>query len=113
MSSIQERLDTEKRRSVTLEPGLQIINAERASAFKLEGLKGRTLVNLLGRDGRCENTSSWFTTVGVLAELDSSNKTQGSHSIKISLKEGNTGEVYTNSWDKTCLTVKTTLQLQI
>ncbi|WP_336759310.1 pyocin knob domain-containing protein [Paenibacillus sp. USHLN196] len=91
LSSIQERLDTEKRRSVTLGPGLQVVNAERASAFKLEGLKGRTLVNLLGRDGGCENTSSWFTTVGVLAELDSSHKTQGSQSIKISLKGGSTG----------------------
>lgn len=91
VSGIQERLNTEKRRSVTLEPGLQVINAERASAFKLEGLKGRTLVNLLGRDGGCENTSNWFTTAGVMAELDRSHTTQGSHSIKILLKEGSTG----------------------
>lgn len=91
VSGIQERLDTEKRRSVTLEPGLQIINAERASPFKLEGLKGRTLVNLLGRDGGCENTSNWFTTAGIMAELDRSHKTQGSQSIKILLKEGSTG----------------------
>lgn len=40
LGSIQERLDTEKRRSVTLEPGLQVINAERASAFKLEEVEG-------------------------------------------------------------------------
>ncbi|PQP82950.1 hypothetical protein C0Q44_16435 [Paenibacillus sp. PCH8] len=59
VSSIQERLDTEKRRSVTLEPGLQVINAERASAFKLEGLKGRTLVNLLGRDGNFVDATKW------------------------------------------------------
>ncbi|WP_419891396.1 hypothetical protein [Paenibacillus xylanexedens] len=65
--SIQERLDTEKRRSVTLEPGLQIINAERASAFKLEGLKGRTLVNLLGRDGNFEEANNWSEFAGTKA----------------------------------------------
>ncbi|MDQ0658118.1 pyocin knob domain-containing protein [Paenibacillus sp. W2I17] len=67
VSSIQERLDTEKRRSVTLEPGLQIINAERASAFKLEGLKGRTLVNLLGRDGNFGVANNWSEFAGTKA----------------------------------------------
>ncbi|NUU78547.1 pyocin knob domain-containing protein [Paenibacillus xylanilyticus] len=64
VSNIQERLDTEKRRSMTLEPGLQIINAERTSAFKLEGLKGRTLVNLLGRDGNFEDVTKWNVGLG-------------------------------------------------
>ncbi|MEO2260701.1 hypothetical protein ABGV43_27760 [Paenibacillus amylolyticus] len=64
VSSIQERLDTEKRKSVTLEQGLQIINAERTSAFKLEGLKGRTLVNLLGRDGNFAVASNWSEFAG-------------------------------------------------
>lgn len=59
VSSIQERLDTEKRKSVTLEPGLQVVHSERASAFKLDGLKGRTLVNLLGRDGGFYNLNHW------------------------------------------------------
>ncbi|WP_145146402.1 hypothetical protein [Paenibacillus xylanexedens] len=67
VSSIQERLDTEKRRSVTLEPGLQIINAERVSAFKLEGLKGRTLVNLLGRDGNFGVANNWSEFAGTKA----------------------------------------------
>ncbi|WJH30949.1 hypothetical protein N6H13_10410 [Paenibacillus sp. CC-CFT742] len=64
VSGIQERLDTEKRRSVTLEPGLQIINAERASPFKLEGLKGRTLVNLLGRAGGANDISLFNMSTG-------------------------------------------------
>lgn len=91
VSEIQERLDVEKRRSVTLEPGVQIIHGERASTFKLEGLKGRTLLNLLGHDGGFESMSGWFTTAGVESELDSSLKTQGNQSVKISLKEGSTG----------------------
>ncbi|MBD8838720.1 pyocin knob domain-containing protein [Paenibacillus sp. FSL K6-4396] len=87
VSSIQERLDTEKRRSVTLEPGLQIINAERASAFKLEGLKGRTLVNLLGRDGGCESTVRWLLFQGA-ASIDQANKTEGSNGIKLTVTSG-------------------------
>jgi hypothetical protein len=90
VSSIQERLDTEKRRSVTLEPGLQIINAERASAFKLEGLKGRTLVNLLGRDGGCENISRWLLFQGA-ASIDLANKTEGSSGIKLTVTSGTFG----------------------
>jgi hypothetical protein len=82
VSSIQERLDTEKRRSVTLEPGLQIVHAERASAFKLEGLKGRTLVNLLGRIGGMENLTGLSKSYTTLA-LDSAQKTSGAHGLKI------------------------------
>ncbi|WP_440117170.1 hypothetical protein [Paenibacillus sp. QZ-Y1] len=89
VSSIQERLDTEQRRSVTLEPGLQIINAERASAFKLEGLKGRTLVNLLGRDGGFEGYSNW--DIGAAsATLDTTVSAQGSmSSLKVTLASTN------------------------
>lgn len=89
VSSIQERLDTEKRKSVTLEPGLQIINAERASAFKLEGLKGRTLVNLLGRDGGFEGYCNWG--IGATsATLDTSTYAQGSlSSLKVTLASSN------------------------
>ncbi|WP_338591885.1 hypothetical protein V6669_06360 [Paenibacillus sp. Y5S-9] len=82
VSSIQERLDTEKRRSVTLEPGLQIINAERVSAFKLEALKGRTLMNLLGRDGGCERIGA-FSSYQATLSADTSKKAQGSQSLKI------------------------------
>lgn len=89
VSSLQERLDTEKRRSVTLEPGLQIINAERTSAFKLEGLKGRTLVNLLGRDGGFEGYSNWGIGAAS-ANLDTTVYAQGSmSSLKVTLASTN------------------------
>ncbi|WP_127538107.1 hypothetical protein [Paenibacillus illinoisensis] len=87
VSNIQERLDTEKRRSVTLEPGVQIVNAERASAFKLEGLKGRTLVNLLGRIGGMESLTGLSRSYTTLA-LDSINKTSGVNGLKITNLEG-------------------------
>ncbi|MBY0219452.1 hypothetical protein [Paenibacillus illinoisensis] len=95
VSNIQERLDTEKRRSVTLEPGLQIINAERASPFKLEGLKGRTLVNLLGRAGGCEDLSKIGVYQSILS-LDSTNKVQGSNGLKMTIDSGTSGIGYFN-----------------
>lgn len=89
VSSIQDRLDTEQRKSVTLEPGLQIINAERASAFKLEGLKGRTLVNLLGSDGGFEGHSNWGIGAAS-ATLDNTVYAKGSmSSLKVTLASTN------------------------
>lgn len=89
VSDIQERLDVEKRRAVTLEPGVQTIHAERASAFKLDGLKGRTLVNLLGRDGGFEGYSNWG--IGAKsATLDPTTYAQGSYSsLKVTLASNN------------------------
>ena len=43
-----------------LQPGLQIVNAERSAPFKLSGIKGRTLVNLLGRAGNMSDLSKWL-----------------------------------------------------
>lgn len=46
------------------------------------GLKGRTVINLLGNIGDCENTDVWGTN-SATAELDSSNKAFGNNSIKV------------------------------
>ncbi|MFX3651103.1 MAG: hypothetical protein ACE3K2_04785 [Paenibacillus sp.] len=95
VSSIQERLDTEKRRSVTLEPGLQIFNAKRASALKLEGLKGRTLVNLLGRRGNGESLSGLpVATNSATIALDSMTKELGTSSFKITATGSESTEHY-------------------
>ncbi|ACX67583.1 hypothetical protein [Paenibacillus sp. Y412MC10] len=59
IGALEKRLDTEERREVLLQPGLQIVNAERSAPFKLSGIKGRTLVNLLGRDGDFEYVNPW------------------------------------------------------
>ncbi|MDR6723978.1 hypothetical protein J2W91_002440 [Paenibacillus amylolyticus] len=82
VSDIQDRLDAEKRRTLTLEPGLQIINAKRASAFKLEGIKGRTLVNLLGRAGGGESLNGFMVSAST-ASIDTTDKTSGMSSLKI------------------------------
>ncbi|MCP3795748.1 hypothetical protein [Paenibacillus sp. CH40] len=83
VNEIKKRLDTTERKAVTLEPGGQIVHAEKAAPFSLTGLSGRTLVNLLGRMGSCETVSEWSSNVAIA--IDNNNKTNGSSSFKITL----------------------------
>ncbi|KJD40003.1 hypothetical protein QD46_11910 [Paenibacillus polymyxa] len=83
VNEIKKRLDTTERKAVALEPGVQIVHAEKAAPFSLTGLSGRTLVNLLGRMGSCETVSEWSSNVAIA--IDNNNKTNGSSSFKITL----------------------------
>lgn len=82
LNEARDRLDIEERQDVVLNAGMQILNAQRRAAFSLRGIKGRTLVNLLGRDGNCENVSRFTPWQATLA-ADTANRTQGSQSLKI------------------------------
>lgn len=104
IDALEKRLDTEERREVVLQPGLQIVNAERSAPFKLSGIKGRTLVNLLGRIGNCEDVSPWSDS-GSIHALDNVNKTTGNNGFKITTtaSSGNVGNIFfrINNIDKT------------
>lgn len=91
IDALEKRLDTEKRREVVLQPGLQIVNVERSAPFKLSGIKGRTLVNLLGRDGDCESISGWTHNTSTIS-IDVSNKVYGSNSLKVTVISGGNGQ---------------------
>lgn len=86
IGALEKRLDTEERREVVLQPGLQIVNAERSAPFKLSGIKGRTLVNLLGRAGACNSLNGIFPYQVTLA-LDNSQYTQGT-ALKVTVTQG-------------------------
>jgi len=93
IEALQERLDTEARREVVLQPGLQIVNAERSAPFSLSGIKGRTLVNLLGRIGRFSSLDHIAGSGNHSVSLDSTNKTVGDNGLKVvSLGKGNAGD---------------------
>ncbi|MDH2330305.1 MULTISPECIES: hypothetical protein [Paenibacillus] len=85
VNAIKKRLDTTDRKAVTLEPGVQIVHAEKASPFSLTGMSGRTLVNLLGRAGSGDQIGSLLGWDADLA-VDTSNKAQGMGSIKVTAK---------------------------
>ncbi|GIO95072.1 hypothetical protein J14TS5_01580 [Paenibacillus lautus] len=87
IGALEKRLDTEERREVVLQPGLQIVNVERSAPFKLSGIKGRTLVNLLGRVGNMNDLSKWIA-FRVSQALDS-----GSVKLTIDAEQLNGGTI--------------------
>lgn len=94
INALEKRLDTEERREVVLQPGLQIVNAERSAPFKLSGIKGRTLVNLLGRDGDFESIIPTVLNASTISALDNTSMYSGSNSIKVTATGSETVEHY-------------------
>jgi hypothetical protein len=61
--------------------GLQVLTVPKGSPYNVLNIVGRTLVNLLGRDGNCEDVSKWST--GATVTLDATNKVFGSNGFKM------------------------------
>jgi hypothetical protein len=64
--------------------GQQIATATKASPYNVINIAGRTLVNLMGRDGNCESLTP-FLTGSVTLALDATNNTMGSNGVKLTL----------------------------
>jgi hypothetical protein len=62
--------------------GLQIVGSNKNSPYNALNIVGRTLVNLLGRVGNCEDTSKWIDGAATVV-LDTTNKVYGNSSIKL------------------------------
>jgi hypothetical protein len=62
--------------------GLQVLNCPKCSLLSNFNVKGRTLVNIPGKDGNCESLTP-FTTLGSVT-LSTTQKKSGSNSIKMS-----------------------------
>ncbi|OPH61709.1 hypothetical protein BC351_00255 [Paenibacillus ferrarius] len=78
--------------SMNLVNGQQVVSASKTSPYNVLNIVGNTLVNLLGRDGNCEDLSKWTTATVTLA-FDSINKTVGANSIVATLTSA-TGAIY-------------------
>jgi len=46
-------------KDITLKPGVQIVDVPEDTPFRMGEIRGRTLINLLGRAGRCDDTKLW------------------------------------------------------
>jgi hypothetical protein len=80
---------------ITLSPGLQRIDSDRQARLAHVGFAGRTLVNILGRDGGCESLAPFTPAGGGGArELSTSIKKSGNASIKFAAVPGS-GQIYT------------------
>ncbi|MFC4600673.1 hypothetical protein [Cohnella hongkongensis] len=84
ISEVYDHLSEKPPQPITLTSGVQIVQGGDVPAILHPTIKGRTLVNLLGRDGNCEDLSKWAKTGGTSATtaLDSNNKVYGNNSIK-------------------------------
>ncbi|MDH2334295.1 hypothetical protein [Paenibacillus polymyxa] len=80
---IESRFNTINTKTVTLNAGVQILNAVKAALFSLSGATGRMLVNLLGRMGNCESVGLWSSNTTIAT--DTANKTSGTSSFKLTL----------------------------
>ncbi|NRT72688.1 phage tail protein [Clostridium beijerinckii] len=58
-------------------------------------IKGKTLVNLLGKDGNCEDVSKW-TTFQCTSTLDGTSKVFGNNAIKVTSTASNYGAIFKN-----------------
>ena len=81
VSEYKREIEDLPRQSIPLAHGLNAVNAPRASLLKPK-FTGRTLVNLLGKDGNCEDVGKWSKVYGDLSlDID---KVYGNNSIKLS-----------------------------
>lgn len=67
ISKLEERLNFAEYEDITLQPGLQVVNAKRDSRFRLGEIKGRTLINVFGPAGDCENEALYNAQNGSAA----------------------------------------------
>lgn len=84
LTVIEEEMGEAAPIPATLKPGIQTLTADRTTPFNVSGIKGRTLTNLLGRDGNCEDVSKW-TVFSASTALDNVNKVQGDNGIKVTI----------------------------
>ncbi|OXS53551.1 hypothetical protein B1A99_29725 [Cohnella sp. CIP 111063] len=82
ISEIYDHLTDKPLNQLTLKQGVQVVQGGDVPAILHPTIKGRTLVNLLGRDGNCESLNGWAVYQGTLS-LDATNKVFGNNGIKI------------------------------
>ncbi|WP_405131163.1 hypothetical protein MHB43_01255 [Paenibacillus sp. FSL H8-0317] len=80
---VESRLDTSERSEVTLQPGLQVIQGKKNAPFNLSSIKGRTLINLLGRMGNFETLGTYTYSNGMTAVIDTTFHAGGTSSLRV------------------------------
>lgn len=88
-------IDQNTKLTATLKQGLQAITGNIDTPLNVLNLKGRTLVNLFGRDGNCEDVSKWTDNASTHV-LDSTNALYGSNAFKITISGETLGYIVRN-----------------
>ncbi|MBU7318623.1 hypothetical protein [Paenibacillus oleatilyticus] len=80
---------------VNLGYGLQVVDAKRTAPLENVCIKGRTLVNLLGRDGNFESSPTGWSNFQSTTVFDTANKAYGLQSLKVNITSTSGGIVRT------------------
>lgn len=97
ISSLQNEVqNTLSRSSVSLSntAPVQSFTADVAGPVGVEFTAPEMVVNLLGRDGDCEDISKWSQGNGATAILDSTNKVFGNNGFKMTTTSATVGTIY-------------------
>lgn len=92
-TDISTRFDHADTTPLTLQPGLQVVHAEKDARFKLGEIQGRTLVNLLGQMGSMDSLNGWRYDPNT-AVLDSTDKIEGMASVKGVISNGQYSDIF-------------------
>ncbi|TVX92233.1 hypothetical protein [Paenibacillus agilis] len=80
-------LEVNETRTLAFTPGVQVIESEIDTPVTVDNVMGRTLVNLLGRTGNCEDASKFSSAQGTHS-TDTTTKVNGIASIKSTVGDG-------------------------
>lgn len=89
LEAVNSELSAKDAVPITIRQGVNIYNADRKSRLQNLQITGRTLVNLLGRDGNCEDASAWIDYQSTHA-VSTDNLFIGTSSIKVTVSTGYT-----------------------
>lgn len=92
-TEMSTRFDHEATTPLILQPGLQVVHAEKDARFKLGEIRGRTLVNLLGQMGSMDSLEGWLYDPNA-ALVDTNEKFEGSSSIKGIVNNGKFTDIF-------------------
>ncbi|WGU94610.1 hypothetical protein QJQ58_29710 [Paenibacillus dendritiformis] len=89
--TLSKQLEELPSKPISFNPGYQIVESEHDAPFRLGEIKGRTLVNLLGPAGACEDISLW-SAPGPGVKTLNADRVYGNFSIEVeSTKEEQAG----------------------
>ncbi|MDG0874409.1 hypothetical protein L5D93_19030 [Paenibacillus thiaminolyticus] len=91
--TMSRQLETLPSEALTFRPGNQIVESEQDTPFRLGEIKGRTLVNLLGRIGSMESLTGLAGTSATIA-LDADNKVSGTYGLTVTAVQPPSGLAY-------------------
>ncbi|WP_458119781.1 hypothetical protein [Paenibacillus sp. Z6-24] len=90
LGDLHNRLDTEVRQEIVLQPGTQTITAKRDTPFQLTGITGRMLLNLEARTWGPNKSMAGLAGFQSTITMDSSKSVVGGGSVKITATTANT-----------------------